>query len=152
MSQCRREVHGGPVRPLPAMLRRIVGVKGVRATLKPQPSGFKPASVCRKAKFGITAGLRFRLADRVVPQGRGGNAALQELNWVLSGIIFSLSDLVPGSILSEPCDKRDLSLWHEQYPDAGKAGAGTKGLEFLFAALPLALTQATMSPLRGGGA
>ena len=39
--------------------------------------------------------------------------------------------------------------WHEQYPDAGKAGAGTKGLEFLFAALPLALrfmfslTQAT---------
>ena len=86
----------------PAMLRRIVGVKGVRATLKPQPSGFKPASVCRKAKFGITAGLRFRLADRVVPQGRGGNAAPQELNWVLSGIIFSLSDLVPGSILSEP--------------------------------------------------
>ena len=79
-----------------------VGVKGVRATLKPQPSGFKPASVCRKAKFGITAGLRFRLADRVVPQGRGGNAAPQELNWVLSGIIFSLSDLVPGSILSEP--------------------------------------------------
>ena len=150
MSQCRREVHGGPVRPLPAMLRRIVGVKGVRATLKPQPSGFKPASVCRKAKFGITAGLRFRLADRVVPQGRGGNAALQELNWVLSGIIFSLSELVPGSILSEPCNKRDLSLWHEQYPDAGKAGAGMKGLEFLFAALPLALTQATMSPLRGG--
>ena len=79
-----------------------------------------------------------------MPQGRGGNAALQELNWVLSGIIFSLSDLVPGSILSEPCDKRDLSLWHEQYPDAGKAGAGTKGLEFLFAALPLALTQATI--------
>ncbi len=79
-----------------------LGVKGVRATLKPQPSGFKPASVCRKAKFGITAGLRFRLADRVVPQGRGGNAAPQELNWVLSGIIFSLSDLVPGSILSEP--------------------------------------------------
>ena len=37
-----------------------------------------------------------------MPQGRGGNAALQELNWVLSGIIFSLSDLVPGSILSEP--------------------------------------------------
>ena len=39
--------------------------------------------------------------------------------------------------------------WHEQYPDAGKVGAGTKGLEFLFAALPLALrfmfslTQAT---------
>ncbi len=33
-----------------------------------------------------------------------------------------------------------------------KAGAGTNGLEFLFAALPLALTQATMSPLRGGGA
>ena len=84
-----------------------------------------------------------------MPQGWGGNAALQELNWVLSGIIFSLSDLVPGSILSEPGDKRDLSLWHEQYPDAGKAGAGTKGLEFLFAALPLALrfmfslTQAT---------
>ena len=102
VSQTRREVHGGPVRPLPAMLRRIVGVKGVRATLKPQPSGFKPASVCRKAKFGITAGLRFRLAGRVVPQGRGGNAALQELNWVLSGIIISLSDLVPGSILSEP--------------------------------------------------
>ena len=24
--------------------------------------------------------------------------------------------------------------WHEQYPDAGEAGAGTKGLEFLFAA------------------
>ena len=42
--------------------------------------------------------------------------------------------------------------WHEQYPDAGKVGAGTKGLEFLFAALPLALTQATVSPLRGGGA
>ena len=44
VSQGRREVHGGPVRPLPAMLRRIVGVKGVRATLKPQPSGVKPAS------------------------------------------------------------------------------------------------------------
>ena len=93
---------------VPSVLSRChddlaVGVKGVRATLKPQPSGVKPASVCRKAKFGITAGLRFRLADRVVPQGRGGNAALQELNWVLSGITNSLSDLVPGSILSEPC-------------------------------------------------
>ena len=116
VSQCRREVHGGPVRPLPAMLRRIVGVKGVRATLKPQPSGVKPASVCRKAKFGITAGLRFRLADRVVPQGRGGNAALQELNWVLSGIIFSLSDLVPGSILSELSDTTRLLYLAQSIP------------------------------------
>ena len=93
-----------------------LGVKGVRATLKPQPSGFKPASVCRKAKFGITAGLRFRLADRVVPQGRGGNAALQELNWVLSGIIFSLSDLVPGSILSELSDTTRLLYLAQSIP------------------------------------
>ena len=138
VSQGRREVHGGPVRPLPAMLRRIVGVKGVRATLKPQPSGFKPASVCRKAKFGITAGLRFRLADRVVPQGRGGNAALQELNWVLSGIIFSLSDLVPGSILSELSDTtRLLYLARINTQTHGTAGVGTA--RFVFAAKALAL-------------
>ncbi len=123
----------------PGMLMTIwLGVKGVRATLKPQPSGFKPASVCRKAKFGITAGLRFRLADRVVPQGRGGNAALQELNWVLSGIIFSLSDLVPGSILSELSDTTRLLYLAQSIPRRMERRAWER-LGLLFAALPLAL-------------
>ena len=51
-----------------------------------------------------------------MPQGWGGNAALQELNWVLSGIIFSLSDLVPGSILSELSDTTRLLYLAQSIP------------------------------------